>query len=122
IILLALLAGLLTWLFFTRQNSLICRFTEEAALTENGFVILNPFRDRGPETAAEDIVLSKLKSKDCEHALNTLQDLTEESREYLCLRESWYPLVSWTLIDRRDEGHTRLIYSNYRGEMTDVGL
>jgi hypothetical protein len=119
IILLAFVLGVAAWLFFSRKNSVIYRFTERGAVEYSGFVILNPFRDRGPEVAAED-VLSKLKSKDCDNALN-LQEITPESREYICLRESWYPLTSWTLIDRLDEGHTRLIYRNYRGEMTDVG-
>lgn len=120
IILLVFILGVASWLFFTRKNSVVYRYSERAAVEYNGFVILNPFRDRGPEVAAED-VLSKLKAKDCDNALN-LQEITPESREYICLRESWYPLTSWTLMDRRDEGHTRLLYRNYRGEMTDVGL
>lgn len=120
VILLVFVLGVATWLFFTRQNSVVYRYSDRASVEYSGFVILNPFRDRGPEVAAED-VLSKLKSKDCDNALN-LQDLSPESREDICLRESWYPLTSWTLIDRSDEGHTRLLYRNYRGEMTDVGL
>jgi len=122
IILLIFVLVVASYLFFNRKNSVVYRYTERGTLQYSGFVILNPFRDRGPEVQAEDIVLSKLKSGDCEHALKLLQDLTPERQEYLCLRESWYPLNSWKLVDRQDEGHTRLLYSNVRGEMTDVGI
>ena len=122
IILLVFVLGVASWLFFTRKNSVVYRFIERGKVEYDGFVIFNPFRDRGPESQAEEIVLSKLKSGDCENALNLLQDLTPDRQEYLCLRESWYPLRSWRLVDRHDEGHTRLTYNNIRGEMTDVGL
>lgn len=122
IILLVFVLGVAGWMFFNRRNSVLYRFTDRGAVEYSGFIVLNPFRDRGPEIQAESIILSKLKSGDCKHALNLLQDLTPDRQEYLCLRESWYPLNSWRLVDRQDEGHTRLIYSGVRGEMTDVGL
>jgi hypothetical protein len=109
ILVLAILIGLVGYLFFTRSNPVVYRYVERAAGNYSAFVILNPFRDREPERQAE-VVLQALKARDCRRALS-LQTLDSARIEYLCERENKYPIESWDLMDRKGDGRkTQLIY------------
>ena len=109
IVVLAILLGLAGYLFFTRSNPVIYRYVDRAAGNYSAFVILNPFRDREPERQAE-VVLQALKARDCRRTLS-LQTLDSARVEYLCERESKYPIESWDLMDRKgDSRKTELVY------------
>ncbi len=113
IIVLAFILAAVACLFFFRRNAVVYRFEEKASVDYSGFVILNPFRDKGPEIQAEQVLLT-LNAEKCVQALS-LTKLNEERIDYLCLREGFYPLQSWSLMDRLDsETQTDLIYHPYR--------
>ena len=109
VVVLAILVGVASYLFFTRSNPVVYRHVDRAAGNYSAFVILNPFRDREPERRAES-VLRALKARDCRRALS-LQMLDSARVEYLCERENKYPIESWDLMDRKGDGRkTQLIY------------
>ena len=104
-----IIGGLAAYLFLTRSNPVVYRYVNRAAGNYSAFVILNPFRDRGPERQA-DLVLQRLKARDCHGALS-LPTANAARVEYLCERESKYPVETWSLMDRKgDDGKTELVY------------
>jgi hypothetical protein len=109
----ALIAGFAAYLFFSRSNPVLYRYVDRASAQYSAFIIQNPFRDRQPERGAE-IVLERLKSRNCEQALS-LPALDSSRVAYLCEREQKYPLGSWNVMDRKGEGQKiQLIYRTYR--------
>jgi hypothetical protein len=68
---------------------------------ESSFSIFNPFRDRSPEHVAETF-LELMKGGQCEQAMAALP-AEQEYRQYICESEKKYPLMSWTLKNRKDE-------------------
>jgi hypothetical protein len=102
--------GLTAYLFITRSDPVVYRHVDSAAGNYSAFVILNPFRDREPERQA-DIVLQGLKARDCRQALS-LQTLEITRVDYLCEKETKYPVETWSLMDRKDDsGKAALIYT-----------
>ena len=104
-----IILGLAAYLFLTRSNPVVYRYVDRAAGNYSAFVFLNPFRDRAPERQA-DVVLQRLKARDCQRALS-LPTLDAVRVEYLCDRETKYPVETWTLMDRKgDDRKTELVY------------
>jgi len=70
-------------------------------------VVMNPFRDRGPEEAG-NAFLTQLRAGPCERVLGFL---SAERRIDLCARERFYRILSWQLRDRTDKrGSVKLFY------------
>jgi len=79
----------------------------------SGFTFLNPFRSIEPETASENF-LSLMKQGQCERAA---ENLPLEIRERRCLKEKEYPLISWQLKERDDQGDKKVTLSYcYKGK------
>jgi hypothetical protein len=113
IVILVAIVGLAVYLFFSRSNPVVYRYVDKASAQYSAFIVQNPFRDREPELKAE-VVLQRLKSRNCQQALS-LQGLDSPRVGYLCEREQKYPLGSWSVMDRKDEGQKiQLIYRTYR--------
>lgn len=64
------------------------------------YSIFNPFRDRGPEVAARDL-LAELRDSKLDHLLDQAE-LTDERRAEIREKELAYPLRQWDLVQRRD--------------------
>ena len=113
LVILVLVTGVVAYLFFTRSNPVLYRHVERASVQYSAFIIQNPFRDREPERRA-DVVLERLKSRDCRQALS-LPAIESARVSYLCEREQKYPLRSWSLMDRKiEDDKLQLIYSIHR--------
>ncbi|MBS1792886.1 MAG: hypothetical protein JSS81_03470 [Acidobacteria bacterium] len=63
-------------------------------------LVLNPFRDRAPEAAAEEF-LEKLRDGRCAEAV---AGFPADRSEYICRKQAEYPLLSWQLIDLEPDG------------------
>jgi len=113
IVILVAIVSCAVYLFFSRSNPVVYRYVDRASAQYSAFIIQNPFRDLEPELRAE-AVLQRLKSRNCQQAL-TLQGLHSSRVAYLCEREQKYPLGSWSVMDRKDEGQKiQLIYRTNR--------
>ena len=97
-------------LFVTRSRSVVCSFTESGdPVHEPVFAVLNPFRDRAPERAAES-VLEDLKRNDYARALSKIDD-PNAAKEEIAAQDREHRLQSWRLTNRSDRGTTtRLFY------------
>jgi hypothetical protein len=77
------------------------------------FALFHPFRDRGPEHAA-DVFLQQLKDGKCAQAMAETSE-EKERVPHICDREKTYPLQSWKLRDRSDKsGDVLLSYWFWR--------
>jgi hypothetical protein len=85
-------------------------------ISEHGRQVLNPFRERASEGAAE-VFLEELKAGRCQQTLSRL-DESEGRAERICASEKQYPLGGWTLAARGvDKGRVVLRYEvTRRGE------
>src|SRR5262245_50101413 len=106
-------------LYATRSRSVLWRIEDKGTVDAWPiYSFFNPFRDRDPELEAERF-LKIISAGQCDQALAVLrQGLSkqvdrskeEESDRELCERERSYPLMSWTLVDRRDLPDTVKVY------------
>ena len=78
-------------------------FTAAAELRQPSFSLLNPFRNREPEKAAEDL-LRDLGRGDVITALGRVQSAERVSPK-IYAKEQEYPLRKWKLADRDDGAH-----------------
>ena len=109
----------ISYLYITRNTPLLYRSVDRASVERSGIVIQNPFRERGPEDRAEQ-VLQELKDGKCEKALTGLEE-DASTIAYACEREGQYPLQSWSLADRQDFGsQVVLVYKVYRNDHGDT--
>lgn len=103
----AILLGIVVYLYFSK--SVVWSLSEPGdPVGEPFFVIMNPFRNKGPERAAED-VLYAIKNGDCESVIANLKS-PPASYEQLCEKYSNDPLVSWKLLNRQDKGSLTALY------------
>lgn len=78
------------------------------------YCVMNPFRDRAPEQAAEQY-LERLKSGDAAVIGELVAD--REWRELLIAQETKWPILSWRVSQRQDTAnHTELRYWVRRGK------
>ena len=82
-------------------------FVADSHCDGSAITLFNPFRNREPEIAADEF-LNLLKAGDCDRAV---QDLPSELKTPRCLKEKEYPLSSWRLKDRDDEGDQKVTLS-----------
>ena len=75
------------------------------------YCIMNPFRDRTPERAAEQF-LRKLRASD----VTGLAEIAASSRAGIVESETKWPIERWRVGRRKDDGHrTELMYWVKRG-------
>lgn len=78
---------------------------------DSDYVILNPFRDQGPEKCAETFfqILKEDDSANCRKELSFIVDTNKLISA--CDKEKKYPLASWHLTERKDSGRSsEMIY------------
>lgn len=76
-------------------------------------LILNPFRDRGPEIVSE-IFLENLRAGKCS---DVTAGFSAERSRYICELQKKYPIRTWHLIDRTYEsGKVKLTYQHASGD------
>jgi hypothetical protein len=99
---------------FVRRDSAVL-YRKEQPKTGDGepaVLILNPFRDRNPERAADGF-LRRLRDGRCRDEISTMPRYSETRT---CEHEINSPLTSWGLRDRLEErGKTELFY-RYRAD------
>jgi hypothetical protein len=96
------------------RKPVLFSFTDQGELRRPAFSLLNPFRNREPEKAAED-VLRDLGRGDVATALERVQS-TERVSPDVYAKELEYPVRKWKLADRRDSAHeVMLLYRASRG-------
>jgi hypothetical protein len=76
-------------------------FFEEEHSREPRVVIFNPFRNRGPEIAANEALLS-IKNGRCKETLQSADDMGPERRAHICEMIGDFGLVAWQLRNRTD--------------------
>ena len=98
------------FLYRTRSRAVLCTLYEEGnPLHEPYLVILNPFRDRGPERSAEKF-LELMRSGECLQAMATIAT-DDVYRNRVCERETEEPLMTWRLKNRSErDGSVRLYF------------
>ena len=85
--------------FFTGENS-----------NEPRFVLLNPFRSRAPEKAANQALVS-IQAGHCKETLESALDMQPEDKGHMCRMFAQVPLDEWALRNRRDSrDECELIY------------
>src|SRR2546423_4420712 len=121
IIVLGLIIASVSYLYVTRNHPILYRYEARylAEPNKSAFIIQNPFRERGPEDEAEKI-FQDLKAGNCEKAL-TLPALAAQKVQDTCEREGFYPIQSWSIVDREDIGNKAvLVYKVYRNDHGDT--
>ena len=87
---------------------------------EPRFVLLNPFRSRAPEKAANQALLS-IMSGHCKETLASASDMEPERKRGICSLFAKYPLEYWDLRNRTDSADgCRLIYWHDGYPVVDV--
>ena len=103
IVVVGLIVASVAILYATRNRPVIYRSGAE----QSGFIIQNPFRERGPEDEAAKL-LQDLKNGNCERAL-TLPAADAGTLTDRCAKERANPLESWSLTDRQDFGKQSIL-------------
>ena len=76
---------------------------------EPRFVLLNPFRNRGPEKAADQALLS-IKNGHCKETVESALDMDPERRTHICGMFKDLGLADWELRNRKDSGNESELY------------
>ena len=106
-------------LYITRDRAVIYRSGGGASAEQSGFIVQNPFRERGPEDEAVKI-LQDLKSGNCEQVLK-LPNLDAGRTKDSCDKEAAMPIQNWSIVDRQDFGNQSvLVYSLTRSDHSDA--
>lgn len=107
-------------LYITRSHAVIYRSGSGTTAEQSGFVIENPFRERGPEDEAEKM-LRDLKAGNCAQVL-ALPAVNAETIADRCSHEAASPLETWSIVDRSDIGkQTILVYTVDRTQHGETG-
>jgi hypothetical protein len=86
---------------------------DPAMVRPRNFCVMNPFRDRSPERAA-DTFIRRLREGDVSVLSATVKD--PSTREHLMENETKWPITSWRIGRREDlEGRVDLMYWVTRG-------
>jgi hypothetical protein len=87
---------------------------------EPRFVLLNPFRNRGPEKAANQALVS-IQAGHCKETLESALDMQPEDKVHMCGMFAQIPLDVWELRNRRDSrDECELIYWHHGYPILDV--
>jgi len=82
---------------------------------EPRLVALNPFRNRAPEQAANQALLS-IKNGQCKEALESASDMDAERRTHICGMFKDLGLRDWQLRNRTDSGDQCELYYWHDGD------
>lgn len=108
--LLILISGTMGFLFLTRSNPVVLRIPKDGTIRPRHYCILNPFRDRGPETVAASY-LGQLRDGNVQSIACCVGD-----RKYVLESEKEWPIQSWRVGNRTDsEGKSEIVYWVTRG-------
>jgi hypothetical protein len=111
IVLTILALGLLTFIAvtFALRDRPVLALLQNDVRDHHGSQLLNPFRDRAPERAA-DTFLTRLSSGDCSAVLTQLGE-DSSRKQSVCESEQKYPMKAWRLeAIGRDGDRTLLRY------------
>ena len=98
------------FLFLTRSNPVVLRILKDDTIRPAYYCLLNPFRDRGPETVAASY-LSQLRDGHVQSIACCIGD-----RKYILDKEKEWPIQSWRIGDRTDSaGRSEIEYRVTRG-------
>ncbi len=87
---------------FSYAPPVLFRTYHFGAISERPIAVFNPLRDRAPERLG-DAVLAQMKAGEYSQVLEPhVSDA--ERRKHIYLREAEYPIESWVLGDRYDNG------------------
>lgn len=110
VIILILIGGMIGFLFLTRSNPVVLRIPKDDTIRPAYYCLLNPFRDRGPETVAASY-LSQLRDG---HVQSIACCVGNE--KYLLEKEKEWPIQSWRIGNRTDSaGRSDIVYWVKRG-------
>ena len=107
----SLIVGVVVLLVLLRSHPVLLKIpTTDDSINPRYYCIVNPFRDKGPETIAETH-LNRLSAGQVE----TVSCCVGE-RKYVLEKEKQFPIRSWRLGDRRDDQNgSQLVYWVKRG-------
>jgi hypothetical protein len=94
------LFGILTALFFSKDEPVLFQLSEPGDPLGPVFTVFHPFRDKGPERAV-DRLLNGLRSGEIDRAL-AATGLSSDRRAYLRDQETAHKLRGWRLVERED--------------------
>lgn len=98
------------FLFLTRSKPVLLRIPKDGTIRPAYYCLLNPFRDRGPETVAASY-LSQLRDGHVQSIACCVDD-----RKYVLEKEKKWPIQSWRLGNRTDSaGRSEITYWVTRG-------
>lgn len=98
------------FLFLTRSTPVVLRIPKDDTIRPAYYCLLNPFRDRGPETVAASY-LSQLRDGHVQSVACCIGD-----RKYILEREREWPIESWRIGNRTDsDGRSEIGYWVTRG-------
>ena len=101
-----LFAGVCLFLYSRRDRVVIATFGKDDIYDRHNYQVLNPFRDHKPETAA--VAFLHVLRDDCARALADINDTPERTQD-TCERERKYPLQTWHVQARKDEGRSAVL-------------
>lgn len=90
-------------LYLRKDQAVIATFGDKDIRDHHNYQLLNPFRNRAPESAALEF-LNGLRDH-CDRVLSEIHETSERARD-TCERERNYPLQSWQLQARQDDGNS----------------
>ncbi len=123
IFLIALFVAISVLLYLQRNShsKIFCSSLDDSIRPRN-YCLMNPFRDKKPETLAET-VLRELKNGNTNVIVPYLNDLTEDGKSHFLENEGKYQVESWRIADREDsENKISLMYWVARRDYFDGHL
>ena len=93
-------------LYMRRDKAVIVTFGHSSIYDHHNHQFLNPFRDRTPEFTAIEFLRGILGN--CTTILTTIKETPQRVQD-TCDRELNYPLKSWQLRAREDEGNSAVV-------------
>src|ERR1044072_2663469 len=89
--LIILIVGSIGFLFLTRSRPVVLRIPKDGGIRPRHYCLLNPFRDKGPETVAASY-FNQLRAGQ----VQSISCCVGESK-YVLEREMQWPIQSWRL-------------------------
>lgn len=97
-IVLGLIFGTVAALFFARSHPVVLRVPSDGTIRPRSYCLLNPFREKGPETVAIRY-LNSLRSGEVQSISCCIGE-----NKYVLEKEKQWPVQSWRVGDRTDSG------------------
>jgi hypothetical protein len=102
--------GILSILFLNRSRSVLLRIPPDSTVRPRYYCLLNPFREKGPETVAASY-LNRLRTGEVQSISCCIGE-----KEYVLEKEKEWPIQSWRVGNRTDtSGRSDILYWVKRG-------